>query len=127
MVNSLLKKGMITPAGFVKTFRNYARTVAPCMTEEVWLFYFAAFFFLMLITIGLISITMQTIISTKAMGCSAGLNIWRTSVSYTHLDVYKRQVEDNVMFEDAALTVPVSRFEPWTHDSGFTLYEGTEE
>ena len=24
MVNSLLKKGMITPAGFVKTFRNYA-------------------------------------------------------------------------------------------------------
>ena len=34
MVNSLLKKGMITPAGFVKTFRNYARTFAPCMTEE---------------------------------------------------------------------------------------------
>ena len=25
MVNSLLKKGMITPAGFVKTFRNYAQ------------------------------------------------------------------------------------------------------
>ena len=25
---------MITPAGFVKTFRNYARTFAPCMTEE---------------------------------------------------------------------------------------------
>lgn len=34
MVNSLLKKGMITPAGFVKTFRNYARTFAPCMTED---------------------------------------------------------------------------------------------
>lgn len=34
MVNSLLKKGMITSAGFVKTFRNYARTFAPCMTEE---------------------------------------------------------------------------------------------
>lgn len=38
MVNSLLKKGMITPAGFVKTFRNYARnyarTFVPCMTEE---------------------------------------------------------------------------------------------
>ena len=34
MVNSLLKKRMITPAGFVKTFRNYARTFAPCMTEE---------------------------------------------------------------------------------------------
>lgn len=33
-VNSLLKKGMITPAGFVKTFRNYARTFVPCMTEE---------------------------------------------------------------------------------------------
>ena len=33
-MNSLLKKGMITPAGFVKTFRNYARTFAPCMTEE---------------------------------------------------------------------------------------------
>ena len=33
MVNSLLKKGMITPAGFVKTFRNYARTFAPCMTD----------------------------------------------------------------------------------------------
>ena len=27
MVNSLLKKGMITPAGFVKTFRNYARNL----------------------------------------------------------------------------------------------------
>ena len=34
MVNSLLKKGMITPAGFVKTFRNYTRTFVPCMTEE---------------------------------------------------------------------------------------------
>lgn len=34
MVNSLLKKGMIAPAGFVKTFRNYARTFAPCITEE---------------------------------------------------------------------------------------------
>ena len=41
--------------------------------------------------------------------------------------VFSDGVEDNVMFEDAALTVPVSRFEPWTHDSGFTLYEGTEE
>lgn len=34
MVNSLLKKGMITPAGFVKTFRNYARTFAPCMRQR---------------------------------------------------------------------------------------------
>ena len=34
LVNSLLKKGMIAQAGFVKTFRNYARTFAPCMTEE---------------------------------------------------------------------------------------------
>ena len=41
--------------------------------------------------------------------------------------VFSDGVEDNVMFEDAALTVPVCRFEPWTHDSGFTLYEGTEE
>ena len=24
----------LSPAGFVKTFRNYARTFAPCMTEE---------------------------------------------------------------------------------------------
>lgn len=35
MVNSLLRKGMITPAGFVKTFRNYARTFAPCMRGGV--------------------------------------------------------------------------------------------
>ena len=34
MVNSLLKKGMITPAGFVKTFRNYARTFAPCIQRR---------------------------------------------------------------------------------------------
>lgn len=42
MVNSLLKKGMITPAGFVKTFRNYARTFAPCMTEEEYAQFTAA-------------------------------------------------------------------------------------
>ena len=42
MVNSLLKKGMITPAGFVKTFRNYARTFAPCMTEEEYASYSCA-------------------------------------------------------------------------------------
>ena len=43
--------------------------------------------------------------------------------------VFSDGLDDILMFEDAAMTVPVSRFEPWTHEAaeGFTLYEGTEE
>lgn len=41
--------------------------------------------------------------------------------------VFSDGAEDTVMFEDAALTVPVSRFEPWAHGDGCTLYEGTAD
>ncbi len=45
---------------------------------QYWLFLRSGFLFFMLIKTGLTSSAMHTIISTKAIGCSVGLNIWKT-------------------------------------------------
>ena len=50
-----------------------------------------------------------------------GLSGSLDAVSYTHLDVYKRQKED-VVFALDAIADPVSLFEPIYHDGGEAIY-----